>query len=97
MSDTTPSVTAVASARGPDCLLLSIGDYSLDRKNGLPSDFAAQNVGLPWGKIVRLNLTDSKTSIYSLGHRNPGGLTRLDDGTIVESNTGRVAATSSIS
>ncbi len=45
-------------------LFFTIGDQSLDRANGLPSDFAAQNPSMPWGKklfmpilmIIRSNL-----------------------------------------
>jgi hypothetical protein len=59
-------------------LYFSIGDQSLDRYQGLPSDFAAQQDGLPWGHIMRLNITTLKTQTFAKGVRNPLGLLFLD-------------------
>jgi cytochrome c2 len=56
---------------------LTVGDQSLDRKNGAMSDFAAQNPILPWGKVLYFKLVDNKLSrpvVCSIGHRNPSGL-----------------------
>jgi cytochrome c2 len=69
-------------------LYFTLGDYSLDRKNNLPSDFAAQNGTLPWGKVNRLDLNDLSHSIYSLGHRNQQGLLKLKDGAILATEHG---------
>jgi hypothetical protein len=69
-------------------LFFSVGDFSLDRVNGLSSDIAAQNPNLPWGKINYINLNDSSYHLFSLGHRNPLGLLFLKDGTLLSSENG---------
>ena len=70
-------------------IYFSVGDFSLDRVNGLPSDVAAQNKELPWGKVMALKTDLSGvTFVYSLGHRNPQGLLVLDDGRILEAEHG---------
>lgn len=69
-------------------LIFSIGDFSLDRKNGLPSDFAAQSNTLPWGHILKLDLETLKTEMYSKGHRNTLGLSFMTDGQLISSENG---------
>jgi cytochrome c2 len=69
-------------------LYFTLGDYSLDRQNNLPSDFAAQNGALPWGKVNRLDLNDLRHSIYSLGHRNQQGLMKLNGGAMLATEHG---------
>jgi hypothetical protein len=69
-------------------ILFSLGDYSLDRKNNLDSDFAPQNSSLPWGKINLLDIKSKKVIVFSKGHRNPQGLTILTDGQIIASEHG---------
>jgi cytochrome c2 len=66
-------------------ILFSIGDYSLDRKNNLPSDFASQNPTLPWGKVLKLHVGSGSNSVFSMGHRNIQGLTVLKNGAIIAS------------
>jgi cytochrome c2 len=88
----TPTLTLGTGGRiiafGDDSILFSVGDYMLDRKNGLPSDFAPQNLNFPWGKTIKLRLPDLTSSIYSFGHRNPEGLLLLPDGSILASEHG---------
>lgn len=69
-------------------ILFSVGDYSMDRKNKLPSDFAAQNPQLFWGKINRLSLDTMKVEVFSMGLRNPQGLAIMKDGTIIAPDHG---------
>ena len=55
-------------------LYFSIGDFSLDRVQGLPTDFAPQSDDLPWGHILRTNLETFETETVAKGVRNPLGL-----------------------
>lgn len=69
-------------------IYFSVGDHSLDRRNGLSSDFAAQNDKMPFGKILyfKLNKPDD-IRVCSKGHRNPQGLLEYD-GRLVETEHG---------
>ena len=69
-------------------LFLTIGDFSLDRVNGLSTDIAPQNPSQPWGKIGFIDLNTFEFKNYSLGHRNPGGLLVLDNGLMISSEHG---------
>jgi hypothetical protein len=69
-------------------LFFTVGDFSLDRINHLPSDVAAQRKGLPWGKINYIDLKENVFHYYSLGHRNPKGLVFLRDGRLLSSEHG---------
>lgn len=69
-------------------LFFTVGDYSLDRLNGLPSDIAPQNKSLPWGKVNCIDLKSGSTLMYSYGHRNPMGLLMMADGRLLESENG---------
>jgi len=69
-------------------IFFTVGDYSLDRINKLPSDIAPQNKKYPFGKINYIDLTDNSYHLYSLGHRNPLGLLILHDGKIISSENG---------
>ena len=71
-----------------DKLFFTVGDFSLDRINNLPSDVAPQNKNLPWGKINYIDLKDMSFHNYSLGHRNPKGLLFLKDGRLLSSENG---------
>lgn len=77
---------AVSSAKSK--LFFTVGDYSLDRLNGLPSDIAPQNKSLPWGKVNCIDLKSGSIIMYSYGHRNPMGLLMMDDGRLLESENG---------
>jgi len=69
-------------------MYFTVGDNSLDRINQLPSDLAAQNVNIPWGKVNSINLKTNKFSTVSIGHRNQQGLVMLRDGRIIASEHG---------
>jgi hypothetical protein len=69
-------------------LFFTVGDFSLDRINGLISDVAAQNIDLPWGKVKYINLKDGTNHVYTIGHRNPLGLVLLKDGTLLATENG---------
>lgn len=69
-------------------LFFTVGDHSLDRRGPRPSAIAAQKPELPWGKVSYLDLKDASVHRYSLGHRNPQGLTFLADGRLLESEHG---------
>lgn len=71
-----------------DKLFFTVGDFSLDRINNLPSDIAPQNKNLPWGKINYIDLKDNSFHYYSLGHRNPKGLLFLKDGRLLSTENG---------
>ena len=79
---------AMAVDNASNSLYFSVGDFSLDRQNGLPSDFAPQSETLPWGHILKMNLTTFRTVLFSKGHRNPLGLTFLDNGRLLSSEMG---------
>ena len=69
-------------------LYFTLGDYSLDRINNLPSDVAPQNLKLPWGKVSYIDLNSGKFHNFSLGHRNQQGLVILKNGTMIASEHG---------
>jgi hypothetical protein len=69
-------------------LFFTVGDFSLDRVNGLTTDIAPQNTNLPWGKINYINLKDGTQHPYTIGHRNPLGLVFLKDGTLLSTENG---------
>jgi glucose/arabinose dehydrogenase len=69
-------------------LYFTVGDFSLDRINGLPSDVAAQNPNLPWGKINYINLENGIFNHYALGFRNPKGLLFLKSGKLLSTDNG---------
>ena len=71
-----------------DRLYFTVGDFSLDSIKGLPTDLAAQNIKLPWGKINYLDLRDNSFHVFSMGHRNPLGLIFLRDGRLLSSENG---------
>lgn len=79
---------AIAVDNFGESLYFSVGDFSLDRLNGLPSDYAPQSENLPWGHILKMNLTTFRTVLFSKGHRNPVGLTFLDNGKLLSSEMG---------
>ena len=69
-------------------LFFTVGDQSLDRINGRASDIAPQQPSQPWGKVGYIDLKDNSLHRFSLGHRNPQGLTILADGRLIESEHG---------
>ena len=69
-------------------LYFTVGDFSLDSIKDLPTDLAAQNIKLPWGKVNYLDLTDHSFHVFSMGHRNPLGLIFLRDGRLLSSENG---------
>lgn len=69
-------------------ILFSVGDFGLSRKNGLNSDFAPQNTFLPWGKILKLDVSSNRAEVYSIGHKNPLGLTVIGSGKVIETEHG---------
>ncbi len=69
-------------------IFFTIGDYSLDRINKLPSDVAPQNKKMPFGKVNYVDLVDRSFHIYSMGHRNALGLLVLKNGKILLSENG---------
>lgn len=61
-------------------LLLTVGDHEFD---GYYAEQAlSQDPGNSYGKILRISLADGASEIFSLGHRNPGGLLVDDRGRI---------------
>jgi glucose/arabinose dehydrogenase len=61
-------------------LIFTVGDYSLNE---------SQNPSLPWGKILQLEMKPPFTpKLYSLGHRNPQGLTVMADGRLLSTEHG---------
>jgi len=54
-------------------LLLSVGDHSI---NGVDTpEKLAQDPNMLYGKIVHIDLDHGESRVFSLGHRNPQGLT----------------------
>jgi hypothetical protein len=72
-------------ARHPQGLLLSVGDHGF---NGLEDTPAfSQDPGVSYGKILLIDEA-GKAAPFSIGHRNPQGLTVANDGRIWESEHG---------
>lgn len=72
-------------------LYLSYGDCVLDnwQNNIFPEEIPpAQNMDSTLGKIIKINLKNSKASVYSSGHRNPQGLYINEEGLIFETEHG---------
>ncbi len=70
-------------------LFFTVGDYSLDRINKLPSDVAPQVPTLPWGKVNYIDLLNGRFHSYTLGHRNSLGLIVLKkSGEILQTENG---------
>ncbi|MFO0756147.1 MAG: PQQ-dependent sugar dehydrogenase [Byssovorax sp.] len=67
-------------------LLVTIGDHSLDGLNAVMS--AAQDPKNDFGKIISINLADMSHQLFSLGHRNPQGLSVNPNGVIWETEHG---------
>lgn len=70
-----------------DSIYFSVGDFSLDREQGLDSDFAPQSDNLPWGHILKIDLKSLRVEFVSKGHRNPLGLLFVD-GQLLSSEMG---------
>jgi len=54
-----------------ESILISIGDFYADGVNG---PMQSQNLSNLYGKILKVNINDLTSEIYSFGHRNPQGL-----------------------
>jgi cytochrome c2 len=69
-----------------DHLLLSVGDFGF---NGIASrQLFSQDGTVDYGKILEIDLRTRKSSVYSLGIRNPQGLHLAADGTLWETEHG---------
>jgi cytochrome c2 len=81
------SETGGRLAWGPDGeLLLSLGDLGFA---GLDGDQPySQRRDVDYGKIVKVDPRSGRSSIFSVGHRNPEGLLVASDGRIWESEHG---------
>jgi hypothetical protein len=64
--------------RGPNRLLISIGQFGFDGQLMTPAVSMDPSVDL--GKILELDTDTGKASIVSMGHRNPQGLALDSDG-----------------
>jgi len=72
-------------ARHPEGLLLTVGDHGFDGIEDAPR--FSQDPDTSYGKILLID--DAGTAVpFSLGHRNPQGLTIASDGRIWESEHG---------
>ncbi|MFK7846989.1 MAG: PQQ-dependent sugar dehydrogenase [Rhodothermales bacterium] len=60
--------------------LLTVGDFATD--NLFPQGSDPQRVNNDYGKVIRINAAAGTKEIYSLGHRNPQGITIDRDGRI---------------
>lgn len=66
-------------------ILLTTGDFKND---GVKRDVSVADLANDYGKIHILDLAQHTARHYSVGHRNPQGLTIADDGTIWETEHG---------
>jgi aldose sugar dehydrogenase len=71
--------------RAPGKILLTIGDFKND---GVKRDVSVSDANVDYGKIHELDLATGTSRIFTTGHRNPQGLTIVDDGTIWETEHG---------
>jgi len=63
-----------------ETLLLTVGDFGFD---GLASvEIQAQDPATSYGKTVAINIRDGRTTLFTLGHRNPQGLYIDRSGTV---------------
>ncbi|NOT44518.1 MAG: hypothetical protein HOP14_07950 [Acidobacteria bacterium] len=69
----------------PDGLLLSVGDHGGDGSDGMEA--FPQDTGNSYGKILLLSGT-GESRVFSVGHRNPQGLTVDDQGRVWSSEHG---------
>lgn len=67
----------ILMADGPDHLLLTVGDFGIN-KGGLEP----QNPDVHLGKIMRIAIETGQAEAVSQGHRNPGGLARDRNGSL---------------
>jgi aldose sugar dehydrogenase len=63
-------------------LYLSIGDY------GILSSPVAQDPASSFGKIIRIDLETGRSRVFTLGHRNPEGLTVTRSGMLLATEHG---------
>ena len=74
---TTNPKFAAASAGGrlvkfdDNSILLSVGDFYADGVNG---PILSQDLSNSYGKILKININNFESNIFSFGHRNPQGL-----------------------
>jgi len=69
-----------------DHLLFSTGDYGYEGLKG--REAIPQNERSDYGKIIRINVDTGSGEIFSLGHRNPQGLYKGEDGVIFSTEHG---------
>lgn len=69
-----------------DNLYFTVGDYSLDRRNFQPSDFAASNENSKFGKVFQLDTKTESVSKFSSGHRSPLGIAAFNDRVVITDN-----------
>lgn len=62
-------------------LYFSVGDHHLDGYNN--EEKAPQSNVMDYGKVYRINPSDGKAVMYSMGHRNPQGLYVTDNAGIL--------------
>jgi len=67
-------------------LLVSIGDHEMDGYSTALK--ASQEPAGSYGKTILIDLRDQSAKVFSLGHRNPQGLTIAADGRIWETEHG---------
>jgi len=67
-------------------ILLSIGNFGGD--GYYSSLIHAQNLNNDYGKIIKVNLKDFSSEIFTLGHRNPQGLFLMDKDNIFSTEHG---------
>ena len=60
--------------QGNDGILWTVGDYEVDGTDSKGPAYP-QMTDASYGKIFHLSLPDGKAEIYSMGHRNPQGIT----------------------
>lgn len=66
-------------------ILLTVGDFLYD---GVNSENLVQDLDNDYGKILKININDYTYKIFSLGHRNPQGLTVLNKTNIFSTEHG---------
>jgi cytochrome c2 len=64
----------------PQTLLLTIGDFGFDGVASVSTP--SQDPVTSYGKTITINIADGRTSLFTLGHRNPEGLFIDQSGTI---------------
>ena len=72
-----------------DTLLMANGDYNIDNWVNMTDEIPpSQDINSSIGKVLKINFSNKKSKLISLGHRNPQGLFVSSSGIVFQSEHG---------